>query len=375
LPFDCQVRRRLGAEACNRECPASSPVFEVHAVGHAGEEPPADARRIDIALLDMHHGWPNLGHDSIVQAIQNAVCDLSAELSARRIGVRVLSYDVRRGLAIPEPPGSRFTLYVGTGGPAHVDPRENDGARPGSQGIVEDPSWEAPLIRLFDRILESPDASLLGVCHTFGVMCRWLGVADASLRGPEKGGKSTGIVENVLTDAAVRHPWFARFADALPDGRRFPVLDNRLYDLIPRSPWPKGVTALAFETLGVGGPQGDGVTMIEAARDRDGRMPRILGVNHHPEVVHRPRQLLVLQRKFERGDVTRAWYEERLRALTEPVADHRGDSLLHLTASYLFLAPLRLYLFRLARARAQALGVPLHMDEAELPLTYPRRQP
>ncbi len=74
-------------------------------------------------------------------------------------------------------------------------------------------------------------------------MCRWLGVADAVLRGPEKGGKSTGVVENILTDEALAHPWFSRFAAALPDGRRLYALDNRLYDLVPRGPLPAGVIA------------------------------------------------------------------------------------------------------------------------------------
>ncbi len=375
MPFDCQARQQLGAEACPGHCPASSPVFELHTARRAGEAPPSDERRVDIALLDMHHGWPNLGHDAIVQAIQHAVCDLSAELAARRIGVRVISYDVRRGLVIPDMPGDRHMLYIGTGGPGHLDPRENDGARPGSQGIAENPSWEAPLFRLFDRILDSNDAALLGVCHTFGVMCRWLGVADAALRGPEKGGKIAGIVDNTLTDAALQHPWFARFAEELPGGRRFPVLENRLYDLLPRPGAAGRVTALATEALGARGPRGEAVTMIEAARDRDGRVPRVLGVNSHPEVVHRPRQLAVLRRKFERGDVTREWYEERLRTLTEPSGDRWGDQLLHLTASYVFLAPLRLHLFRQVRARAQALGAPLDTVEARLPLTYTLRRP
>ena len=71
------------------------------------------------------------------------------------------------------------------------------------------------------------------MCHTFGVMCRWLGIADVVLRGPEKGGKSSGIVDNVLTDAALEHPWFSRLARELPDRRRLKILDNRLYDLIP----------------------------------------------------------------------------------------------------------------------------------------------
>ena len=33
-------------------------------------------------------------------------------------------------------------------------------------------------------------------------------------------------------------------------------------------------------------------------------MPRIFGVNHHPEIVDRSRQMLILQQKLERGEVT-----------------------------------------------------------------------
>jgi hypothetical protein len=206
-------------------------------------------------------------------------------------------------------------------------------------------------------------------------MCRWLGAANAVLRGPGKGGKSSGVVENILTDAARSHPWFARFAEFLPEGGRFRVLDSRLYDLVPPPGGvPEGVTVMACETLGVGGPSGTGVTMIEVARDRDGVMPRILGVNHHPEIVDRPRQLLVLQKKLDRGDVTREWYAERLSAMTEPVADEWGDRLLHLTSSYTFMGPLRFYLYRLARERGEALGRPLNVDEALLPLTYPLQE-
>ena len=66
--------------------------------------------------------------------------------------MRVLSYDVRRTLQIPQSPNGRFQLYVGTGGPGHLDPRLNDGVREESQGIAESPAWEAPLFRLFDDI-------------------------------------------------------------------------------------------------------------------------------------------------------------------------------------------------------------------------------
>jgi hypothetical protein len=368
MPFDCRHRQQFGPDVCLADCAAKA-VFSAVAVGHRGGEPPADDRVIDVAVLDMHHGWPNLGHDAIVHAMRNAVCDLAAPLGRAGLAFRVLSYDVRRGHAIPDPPGVRHTLYVGTGGPGHLDPRRNDGVSDGAQGIEEDPAWEPALFGLFEAIRDHDEAALLGVCHTFGVMCRWLGVADAVQRGPEKGGKSTGIVDNQFTDDGAAHPWFGRLTGVLGGSRRFRVLDNRLFDLRPSASVPAGVRVLATEVL-ASGEAGDGITMIEAGRTGDGIMPRVLGVNHHPEIVNRSRLLAVLEEKFSRGDVTRDWYEERRRSLTDPVADEWGDRLLHLTSSYTFMGPLRYHLYRLARLRAERLGARLGIDEAMLPLIY-----
>jgi hypothetical protein len=256
MPFDCQFRAAHGQDACLLRCPTTGedPVFSFARVERGDELPPIDDETVDIALLDMHHGWPNLGHDAIVHAVQNIVCDQTAALREAGMRVRVTSYDVRRGHRIPEPPGDRHGIYLGTGGPGHLDPHLNDGVADGSQGIKEDPAWEPMLFGLFDAVLADRDAALLAVCHTFGVMCRWLGIADAVLRGPEKGGKSSGIVDNLLTDAALEHPWFARLARELPGRRRLKILDNRLYDLLPIAPLPDGVSVLSVETLGVGGP-------------------------------------------------------------------------------------------------------------------------
>ncbi len=64
-------------------------------------------------------------------------------------------------------------------------------------------------------------------------MCRWSEIAQPVLRPAEKGGKSAGVVENLLTDDAMQHPWFRQLADELPDHRRLRIVDHRLYDLIP----------------------------------------------------------------------------------------------------------------------------------------------
>jgi len=269
--------------------------------------------------------------------------------------VRVLSFDVRRSGALPGPPGARHSLYLGTGGPGHIDPHANDGVSPFSQGVREDPAWEEPAFRLFDAIRADDSAALLAVCHSFGVLCRWSGAAEPVLRGPFKG-KCSGILENVLAGPARQHPWFGRFAEALgPDGR-FRVVENRLFDLVPRPDRPAWAVPLGFETPGLGGRPGDAVTMIEFARDGGGVVPRVFAVNHHPEIVDRSRQRLILDQKRDRGEVTEQWYRERLDIVTRDFPDENVDQRLHLTSDFTLLGPVRFHLYRQVRLRAEALG-------------------
>ncbi|HLA76590.1 MAG TPA: hypothetical protein VJU18_03315 [Vicinamibacteria bacterium] len=368
MPIACRNKIEHGTEFCREDCPASGPegVFRYVRVETPADLPPAEERIIDVAILDMNHGWPNLGHDSLVHAILDAGCDLIPLLEDAGLQVRAISFDIRRQAGIPEAPGDRFAVYVGTGGPGHLDPRCNQGGGEGSQGIHEDPSWEAPMLRLFDQIRASPEAALLGVCHTFGVMCRWAGIAEPVLRGPEKGGKSTGLLENLLTPEAERHPWFARFAEELPPSRRLRIVDNRLYDLIPRGGTVQGAIPIGYETLGVGGPRGNALTMAEFARDREGFMPRVFGVNHHPEIVDRARQRLILQQKQERGEVSAEWVAERAEILTRTYPDENSDQRLHLTSDFTLLGPLRFHLYRQVRRRAEALGLPIDLHEERI---------
>jgi len=370
MPFDCTFRARHGTTVCLNDCPTRAEVggFRFARVERDGDLPPADPRIVDVALLDMHHGWPNLGHEALADVIQSAVCDMRGPLARAGLNVRVISYDVRRGGALPEAPGGRHAIYVGTGGPGHLDPRHNDGGD-GSQGIVENPAWEAPLFSLFDRIRDDQRASLFAICHSFGVMCRWLGVAEAVLRGPEKGGKSVGIRHNQLSAEGRQHPWFERFARGLRDGERFPVLDNRLYDLMPTGAVSSDVRVLAVECDEEGRP-GDAVTMVEVADDSRAAVPRILGVNHHPEIVNRQRQLALLEKKRARGGVNEEWFAERWTALTQPVDDERDDGLLHLTSSYTLMGPLRAALYREVRLRGEALGTNAGFHERDMPLVY-----
>ena len=365
MSFACGFKQRYGKQFCVTDCPASAPcgIFEYVRVERPEAVPPAEPRAIDVAILDMNNGWPNLGHDSLVHAVMDAGCEVLEPLTAAGLRIRALSYDVRRQGILPEPPGGRFVLYLGTGGPGHIDPHRNDGVAPGTQGIREDPAWEEGAFRLFDAIRADEEAALLGVCHSFGVLCRWSGAARPVLRGEAKG-KCTGVLENVLSREARDHPWFRHFAESLGASGRMRVVENRLFDLVPDSDgFPPWVLPVGYETPGVGGAPGDVVTMLEFARDQGGVMPRIFASNHHPEIVDRSRQIMILNQKRERGEVGEEWYRERLEALT--CHDTREDADLHLTSDYTLLGPLRFHLFRQVRRRAESLGrwTGIHEDE------------
>lgn len=294
-----------------------------------GSVPAPRHDRIDVALLDMNHLWPNLGHDSLVHIVLETAESMKDEL--RGVKVRVLSFDVRYRDQVPEP--RRFRIHIGTGGPGHLDPRLNDGASEWSQGVNETGEWEAPLFRLFDEILADESASMLAVCHSFGLVCRWSGIAKPVLRTE----KSSGLRINRLSREALRHPWFEQFAGELPDRQHFHVVDNRLFDLVLEDAGK--ALPLAFEAEG-----SSALTMVELARDASGTMPRFLAFNHHPEIVDREHVLQVLDEKREHGEVDQQWYDERVGTMMELFGEKERQS--RLTSEYTLFAPLRFHLRR-----------------------------
>jgi hypothetical protein len=297
--------------------------FTFARIENPGDLPAADPAVIDVALLDMNAGYANVGHDAIVAIVRDAAVELDADLESRGRRVRVLSYAVRDRLMVPEHDTGRHRLYLGTGGPGHLDPRRNTAAN-GNVEIAEDPSWEAPLWTLFDAVAADPDAALYGVCHTFGLLCRWSGAAEPALRGPEKGGAMSGVGTNVLTPQALEHPWFRRLADVGTERATIPVLDSRYYDLLPTGPRvPGGATPIAFETARAGAGPGEALTMLEFARDPSGT-PRIFAVNSHPEIGAPERVAEILATLLERGTITRAVHEQRS-AMLPMLRDDRRD--------------------------------------------------
>jgi len=92
-------------------------------------------------------------------------------------------------------------------------------------------------------------------------------------------------------------------------------------------------------------------------------MPRIFAVNHHPEIVDRFRQMMILGQKLDRGEVSNEWYQERVEVLTRNYPDENSDQRLHVTSDYTLLGPLRFHLNRAVRMRAATLGISVAVHE------------
>ncbi len=316
-------------------------------VDRPGDEPPPVRSLLDVAVLDMHHGFANLGHASVVDRLMRIGQEERKRLGPGTPGVRVVSYDVRLGGAVPSM-ASRFPLVVGTGGPGALDPRENDGVSPYSQGIREDPSWEPLLWRFFDGVLADPSSAFLGICHSFGLLARWAGFGEAVVRPKEKG-KSSGVVVNLLTEAARSHPWFGGFYRA-SSGGRVQVLDSRLFDILPAG---RGRGEVLAHEATPDESRGEAITMVELARFADGT-PRVWAVNHHPEIGDAGEQRARLLRIAASRQLGEGWLGERIQALEAWNASEAAERRLQITSSFTLEGPLRAILSRALAARRDA---------------------
>ena len=88
------------------------------------------------------------------------------------------------------------------------------------------------------------------------------------------------------------------------------VLDSRYYDLITNgATFASGVTPIAFESATTTG--GQVLTMLEVARDRAGKKPRVFGDNSHPEIGSAERIARLLEQLLANGTITPQVYEAR----------------------------------------------------------------
>jgi hypothetical protein len=190
----------------------------------------------------------------------------------------------------------------------------NDGSDPRAQGVVEDPAWEAPLFRLFDAITETRGRGAPVRLPHVRVMCRWLARRGPGRARAGKRRKSEGVLDNLSPERRASTRCFGVRSADRPEGRlRVPRQPALRPD--PDGRCATATCVMATETLGVDGPAGNAMTMMEVARDSFGRMPRVFGVNHHPEIIDRSNLMGMLKIKLARGEVTKEWYDLRMSTL------------------------------------------------------------
>ena len=147
---------------------------------------------------------------------------------------------------------------------------------------------------------------------------------------------------------------------------RFQVIDSRLFDLIPDPAAVLNVAPLSFETLPGDHSVGDAITGVEFARDASGTMPRMFGVNHHPEIMDSGRQKLIIENLMDHGEVTRAWYEERMNVLALGNRDVEIAQQLAMTTGFTFVWPLRFQLVKDLRRHARRVHRVFEMHEDQI---------
>ena len=205
MPFDCQHRLTHGQDVCVTACPTTGaePTFAFARVERGGALPPVDETAIDLALLDMHHGWPNLGHDAIAYGIQNIVCDLTPALRDGRAA--------RAGAVVRRAPRASDSRASGTAAPDLRRHRRPGPSRSAAErrrvarlaGHRRGPGLGGAAVRAVRR---HPRRRRRGAAGGVSHLRRDVPVAGhrrCRAARAEKGGKSSGIVDNVLTDAAL----------------------------------------------------------------------------------------------------------------------------------------------------------------------------
>ena len=163
MPIACRNKLLYGKTYCVTDCPtrAENSPLEYVRVTEAADLPPAHPRVIDVPVLDMNHGWPNLGHDSIVHAVHGRGLR-PPRRSFVEVGLTRPRALVRRAAHRHDPGGAAAATpsTSAPAGPATSIRRRTTAAR-AARASARTPSWEPPLFELFDAIRAHEDAALV----------------------------------------------------------------------------------------------------------------------------------------------------------------------------------------------------------------------
>lgn len=154
-----------------------------------------DMPPIQIAIIDMYDGTPNIGMRCIQQIIAKWGADIQRD-------VQYTLFDIRGACAIPD---THYDIYISTGGPGSpTDSRESE--------------WDKIYTQWLEEMI-SINAPVLLICHSFQIACRHFELGTITLRKSMQLGilPVHPLVEDVLFDH-LQDPFFA--------------LESRLYQII-----------------------------------------------------------------------------------------------------------------------------------------------
>ena len=195
MPLDCQHKVRFGRQSCVTACPAIAPfgIFSYARVERAEDLPAASDQAIDVR--DPRHE-PRLAQPGPRLARpRRPRRGLRPAGAARGHGPADARPLLRRAPVAARCPRRRADASRSTSAPAAPatsTPARTTGSPSGARGSARIPPGKRPTFRLFDAIRADETAALLGVCHTFGVMCRWSGAARARAAGQRPRARARG---------------------------------------------------------------------------------------------------------------------------------------------------------------------------------------
>ena len=152
-------------------------------------------------------------------------------------------------LALPRDRGTR----------AHRPPPATTAEPGGRRASARTPSGRHRPSELFDAIHAHEEAALIGVCHTFGVLCRWSGAAAGRSSGAPRRARARAFSRTCSTRLGRRAPVVPTLRGAQL-GERGSAAGRREQAVRPhpagRGIPGRGAEPIGWETLGVGAARG-----------------------------------------------------------------------------------------------------------------------
>lgn len=231
-----------------------------------------------VAILDMYEGVPNEGMRCIREI-------LAAYAVRHSLALQCDEYEVRISAQVPD---LSYDIYISTGGPG--SPLDSEGSE-----------WEQRYFEVMEALMDAQKPVLL-ICHSFQLMCRYLGLGNVCRRRSP----AFGVFPV--------HKTVAGEFEQLPDP--FYIVDSRNWQVIGLDYERMnaiGASVLAIEKERPHVP-------LERATMAIRFSPHMIGTQFHPEADARGMRMYLLQ-KEKKDQVLTNYGAEKYYSMLEHLSD------------------------------------------------------